>query len=538
MNNNKPSRVFVKMFNKALDLQSINNFSEAINIYEKLYATNKDEYALNINLGNCYYAINKYHKAAEIFHKLHEKHPNNITVLNLCGLTYLQLNLINLASQFFKKIVNLDPKNIEAWVNLTHTSNMLMDNTETLYYATQALSLNPSEARLHNNLGSALQQFHKYKEALTCYETAQILDPDDINSLCNIASVLDKIGNKKASIDTFEDVISKLDGRTNEINEIYYRMSFPLLALGQLKRGWECYEYGWNINDVRSRNPKREFKKPRWNGEKIIGKRLLVWREQGLGDEIMFFSLLKYVLPLCDEVIIECTERLETLFRRSFPTCTVRADHLSNSLLAPYLEDFDFQIPVGSLCSLFKTDISRYPASYGYLFPEEERKNDFKRKLSKYSNEKFVGISWRSGNLKIERNIHYTKLSDWADLLRTPNVTFVNLQYGDCGHELKFIKDQIGIEIVDFPDLDIKNDLESLAGLICNLDFVISVSTFASCFAPALGIKTKMLIHDSWDLLGNKGKYDSPWFSNVELYLSPTIDTPLSDMINNIDLER
>ena len=161
MNNNKPSRVFVKMFNKALDLQSINNFSEAINIYEKLDATNKDEYALNINLGNCYYAINKYHKAAEIFHKLHEKHPNNITVLNLCGLTYLQLNLINLASQFFKKIVNLDPKNIEAWVNLTHTSNMLMDNTETLYYATQALSLNPSEARLHNNLGSALQQFHK-----------------------------------------------------------------------------------------------------------------------------------------------------------------------------------------------------------------------------------------------------------------------------------------------------------------------------------------------------------------------------------------
>jgi len=102
--------------------------------------------------------------------------------------------------------------------------------------------------------------------------------------------------------------------------------------------------------------------------------------------------------------------------------------------------------------------------------------------------------------------------------------------------ELNFIKDAFNIEIINFPEMDIKNDLESLAALISNLDCVISVSSFASAIAPALGVNTKMLLHDSWLFLGEKGSDDFPWFSNVELYVSPSIEIPLNRLLDSINI--
>jgi tetratricopeptide (TPR) repeat protein len=534
-NNNLPTE-FINSFNKAFKYQESKRFHEAIKIYEKLLGNNRNIYAININIGNCYYSIGKYSKAAEIFYKLHEENPDNKVVLNLCGTTYLKLNQPELASPFFKRLVSIDPDNIDAWINLTHLSNMTMNNTESLYYATQALSLNPKEAILHSNLGAALQHFHRYKEALMCFETALILKPNDLNILGNIATTLNKIGNYQGSVSIYQSMMGQLIEKVDEKNHLYYGMSFPLLALGELNKGWEYYEYGWKVNDIRGRNPKRHFKKPRWNGENIKDKKLLVWREQGLGDEIMFYSLLEYAQPFCEQIIIECSTRLVLLFQRAFPKCLVRESSNFSINSASNLDDYDYQIPVGSLCKLFKSDLKKFPKSGGYLAPDPLIKKQFAEILSKYAGKKLVGISWRSGNLQVERNIHYTKLTDWKEVLLSPNTIFFNLQYGDCNWEIDNIQNEFGIQIINFPEYDFKNDLDSLAGLISNLNLVISVSTFASAFAPALGVNTKMLLHNSWDLLGAKGKLDYPWFNNVELYISPSIDTPLASLIGNITL--
>jgi len=255
------------------------------------------------------------------------------------------------------------------------------------------------------------------------------------------------------------------------------------------------------------RNPTRTFEKPRWNGQKLNRERLLIWREQGIGDEVWFFSLLNEVLPLCQNIVIECSERLLTLFQRSFPTCEVRAEIKAS--------DYDYQIPVGSLCKIFRNSWESFKFCKPYLIPKESLKNVFKERLSKHKGKTLVGITWRSGNLTIERNIHYVPISEWEQILKIPSIQFVNLQYGDATEEINNVKEFFGVEIINFYDVDIKNDLESVAAIISNLDLVISIGSFTSPFSQAIGTKVKLIGHKGWTA---HGKDYWPWYENVDLY--------------------
>jgi tetratricopeptide (TPR) repeat protein len=308
-----------KLFDRALHYQNSGDYLKALNIYKPLSFKYQNKFEISLNLGMCYFGLSNYTKAIEIFHTLHEKYPSNTQLLNYCAVSYLHLNHFELALDFFKLLVNAEPNNIDGWVNLTYTSNLLKKNSDSLYYATQALSLNPHEARLYSNLGSSLLTFNRYSDAQTCYETALELDPSHVNAMTNLGTINDKLCNYKESIDHYRNALSFLTPNTAEENEVLYRMSFPTLAIGDIQSGWDLYERGFNIAGLRGRLPNREFSKPKWNGQNIADKTLLIWREQGIGDELWFFSLIGNVLPICNNIIIECDKRLVSLLQRSFP---------------------------------------------------------------------------------------------------------------------------------------------------------------------------------------------------------------------------
>jgi len=524
---NNLSKTSFKTFNKALDLQNNGLFLDAIEIYKPLSKKYPDQYEIQLNLGTCYYGAGQFINAIEIFHPLHEKNPKNIHLLNCCALSYLGIDHFEMAMDFFRLLVKNDPKNIEGWVNLTYTANLLKNNADSLFYATQALSMNPNDARLFNNMGSALQNFHRYEDALICYATTLDLEPTNVNAITNIATINDKLGFYSESIRQYESALTHLVPNSKEENEVLYRMSFPLLASGNLKRGWELYERGFTIEGRRGRIPNRLFSKPKWEGQNIRGKRLLIWREQGVGDELWFFSLVREVHANCNSIIIECDTRLVSLLQRAFPNCLVRKEELESDVINYGKEDFDFHISAGSLCQIYRNDWAKFIKSKGYLIPETNLVNKFKDLLVPYRSKILVGISWRSGNLNSERNINYAALSEWKTILEISNIQFVNLQYGNCEEELLNVKTHYGIDILNWDFLDIKNDFESLAGLIANLDLIISTSTFAAPFSQAIGKKLKLVAHSSWTSLG---KEEWPWFEDVDIYSPESRLTPISSV--------
>ncbi|NQW57333.1 MAG: hypothetical protein HQ456_01355, partial [Polynucleobacter sp.] len=292
-----------------------------------------------------------------------------------------------------------------------------------------------------------------------------------------------------------------------------YYLSYSYLSIGQLEKGWELYDYGFSdfLPTGANRSP-RKFNQPQWNGTSAETKTILIWSEQGLGDEIMFATCLFDVAAMDLDVILECEPRLVNAYKRTFPNWKVRSQFLINQSDSVY-NDFDLHYPMGSLPKLFRKNIDQFNVRNILFSPIPSIKKKYASLLKPFDHKILVGISWRGGLLSALRNTSYSSIRDWRVVLTLSNCQFVNLQYGECEEELLEAEDLFGIEILRWKDLDLKNDLESVMALVSNLDYVVSVETAICTIAPALGVNTILLAKRSWFFLGEENKF--PWFKSV-----------------------
>jgi tetratricopeptide (TPR) repeat protein len=493
-------------------------------------------YYARLNKGLTFILMNEPACASPLLHKLHEEFPEKIDLLRLCGKTYWMLNQYELAIQFYKRVIKLDPENYESWLDLSALFAANSQNTESLYFATQALSLNPKDPRSHLNLGCALSVMGRVDDAHYCFETVLKMSPNNTSAYMNIALVQEKRGEIEEAISSLEKALSHTPKGSEQEQKIFYSKSYLLLAQGKLKEGWEMYAYGFKPNNKLSRAPKRHFHIPQWTGEALQGKKLLIWREQGLGDELMFSHVIPEAFMLCNDIIIECEERLISLFQRSFPNCQVRKQHFDILTGLATTNDFDYHISMGSLMGLFRNDITSFERGKPYLIPDPVRVQDFANRLSPYKNKKIVGVCWRSGVINADRSLHYAPLSSWKPIFDADNTVFVNLQYGDCNQELQQAREVLGVDIKVWPDLDLRNDLEGLAALMSNLDCVVSVGTAVAQMAGALGNHLMLLTPRSWALFGQN---HYPWFGNTELFVAEknqSIDSLIPEIAKRLNL--
>lgn len=152
--------------------------------------------------------------------------------------------------------------------------------------------------------------------------------------------------------------------------------AFEYLKLGDLERGWNYYDGGFSplVPQNGRRTPVRKFDVPEWRGESLQNKRLLVWREQGIGDEIMFGTCLPDLLLLdgC-EVILETDSRMVSIWARTFPEFHVRPQSFASDGRSPF-NDFDLHIPIGSLPEFFGLRVTHSKAhQQGFWRPTPER---------------------------------------------------------------------------------------------------------------------------------------------------------------------
>jgi hypothetical protein len=287
--------------------------------------------------------------------------------------------------------------------------------------------------------------------------------------------------------------------------------------LGELQRGWDYYDFGFCVLLPKGAwRSLRKFTQPRWHGDFNKNLQILIWREQGLGDEIEFSTCLYDLHRAEMNVTLECDPRLVGIYQRTYPNFKVRPESINKQYL-PLFDDFDVQCPVGSLPRYFRRDIKDFDQPIPTWIPEISRTEFINDKLKKFRHKTLVGISWRSSVLKIERNTNYTNLLDWSELLTQDDLQFVNLQYGDCEEEILQVEQALGIQILRWPEIDLRNDLETVLALISQLDCVCSVGTAVSSIAGSSGVPTLLLLQRSWILLGETDIY--PWYPNVKPFV-------------------
>jgi len=252
---------------------------------------------------------------------------------------------------------------------------------------------------------------------------------------------------------------------------------------------------------------------------------------QGIGDEILFSTCLGDLHDLNLNIILECDPRLIGIYQRTYPKFRVRKESIKSDF-TPQHNDFDYQIAIGSLPRYFRRAIENFNKR-PYLWKALPESVAFvKEKLDSYKNKILIGICWRSAKLSIERNLNYTALQDWGDLLSNPNYQFVNLLHGDCEDEIKSVEQLLNINILRWNDINLKDDLETVLALTSELDYVVSIGSAVSVIAASAGVNILLLLQRSWVLLGNSESL--PWYPNVKAF-TVEVNQHVGINIKNLD---
>jgi tetratricopeptide (TPR) repeat protein len=368
-----------------------------------------------------------------------------------------------------------------------------------LAVARQAFEADPRGVETNMALGFALHKVHESERALQHYATALAGRPADAELLDMRGSAHVELGRLDEGLRDFERALAL---RPDFALAAFHR-ALALLLMGDFARGWDGYE-------LRRLDPRRAgapAAAAEWDGAPLGGT-LLVTREQGLGDEIMFASLLPEVIARVGHCVVESDPRLRPLLARSFPAATVYATGQALPRAA------DAAIPAGSLPRFLRRQAGDFPRHAGYLRADARRVQACRERLSRLGAGLKVGLSWTGGVRETRRPVRSIPIEQLGPLLATPGVRFVSLQYTS-----EAAQEAAAHGIAHWPE--VIADYEETAAMACAVDLVISVCTSLVHLGGALGRPVWVMAPYSPEWRYGFSGERMPWYPSVRIFRQP-----------------
>jgi tetratricopeptide (TPR) repeat protein len=436
----------------------------------------------------------------------------------------------------YRHVIAVRPDFADAYSNLGTALQDLGQLDEAVAIYRQAIALKPDFAMAFSNLGAVLKQQGKFDEAVTACRAALAIQPDYDSAYANLGAALLEQGDVQAALEISRRAVvahpgsfiawcnlgacNKTLNRLDEA-EVAYRQAvalrpdFPeahfslaqiLLLKGELTAAWPEYEWRWKLREYGwLRALHGEFAQPRWGGEALHGKTLLVYAEQGLGDTIQFVRFLPAVAARGGRIVLAVQPPLMTLLSGLDGVTVVPLDQ-------PPLPPFDVHAPLLSLPGLLGTSLDTIPAPPAYLQADPARTGRWRARIGGSGFK--VGIVWAGNPSQRGDRFRSPRLPAMMPLFAVPGVDFVALQLGAgradlaCNPLPPNVLD-LGPEIADFADT---------AAIMTGLDLVITSCTAPLHLAGALGIPVWGILpfapHFFWLL----DRPDSPWYPALRLY--------------------
>lgn len=471
-------------FNLGNALKGSGDFNGAERAYGKAIALKPDLLEARFNLANLCRDQGRPKDAQEGYAALLAHQPGHVGALANLG-SLLQSSDPASAATLLQRALTIEPAHYSA------ANTLGLAAADAGRWLRRARALAPDHPAAWSNLADQLRVQARLEESDSCYRAAISLDPGNAGLLTNLGLATYELQQS--------DLADRFHGRALAVDpqlpQAQWNRALTALAQGKLAAGWQWYEARFAAGAT----PPRQFPMPRWQGEPLAGRTLLVWREQGIGDELTWATCLPDLLAL-GNCLIECEPRLASLYARSFPAATVRADDPRAPAQA------DLHVPIGSLPLYLRPTLGSF-VQRRLLVPDPVLVEKWRGRLLALGPGLKIGLSWRSLRTRQGSQLgrSYTTLADWQALFELPGVQVVSLQYDDDAAE------RDGHPLHLWPDLDLRNDIENVAALIDALDGVITVSNSVAALAGCLARPTlEIALADSWSWLGTG---TSLWFA-------------------------
>lgn len=442
----------------------------------------------------------------------------------------------------FSKVLAVEPSNSEA---LHFSAVLIADTTDGLERAllliNRSLLATEDNAIFLTNKAIILQRLERFSEALVFLERALKLRKNYFPALLNYGHIHKSKKDYSAASSFYERAIAVLPSDMSPYEHLSFCYSYPenlsrrcvalerarlidpknadvgfglgayYLLSGRFAEGWDLFENRWHASHVRDDSRYSKFldlAAPVFNAEEPAGP-VFIWSEQGIGDEVMFSSLIpEFMVRFEVEVILQVDSRLEGIANRSLPGVKV----ISRGQV-PSAGSYRTHLPSGDLPRLLRRSLESFSGGASrFLVADPLRVQTFRQTLFKVG-KPIVGLSWYSSN----GPTRCVPLAELAIAIRRFDVTVVNLQYGDHSAEIESVERSIGGQVFDFSRVDCRGDIEGLLALIECCDLVISIGNATVHFSGASGVPTLALLpyFPGWRWLSRGER--SLWYRSVRL---------------------
>lgn len=471
------------------------NYQKSIGVYtvhKEHYEFNPD-IALDLVIANC--NLRNFLVALEQCIEITKKDTKNLAAWKQLSIIYLKLKRIRESKDAAKTALCLDPNDAEGWIVLGNAEYDLGEINNAISSYKRAVDIKPNSSISWTNIGNCFLKLGNYDQAIKFFLHSIRLESNS-EAFYNLGVAYGRVGDFAKALIAYNRLLEidpqHVQGQLNK--------GLALLQLGNFEEGWVLYENRFKLGDrLKSRysNIKRlESLKD------AVGKKLLVWYEQGMGDTLQFSRYIQLLEEKGVVVTFEAQAPLYDFLKNQFECCVV--DESINT------KEFDYQIPLLSLPLIFKTTLDTIPGVTN-VSPEISKVQFWKEKVKRSRNKRNIGLAVSGNSLHQDDAIRSMPLHFIGPLLDKANIFL--LQKEVRNEDQEFLKNNpaiinLGVDLVSFSDS---------AAVIENLDLVISVDTSLIHLAGVMGKESYLLLPKIPEWRWLLGRKDTPWYKGITL---------------------
>ena len=511
-----------QLFLEALALHEKGDLERAARLYQEALALAPERPSVMNNLAAVYLKLKRYLEAKRLCERLLQIHPEDEGALVNLGACQIKLDSPEDALTSCDRALAVKPDFADA---LNNRGNALMELNrleEAVASYERALAIKPDYADALNNLGNALVGLGREGEANACFRRAVTLEPDE-------AERHFRFGNALSAQHRWDEATAQFE-RALELNPASADAEFGLAGVRlfqqQFERGWPGYERRLEVEHYRRkyfRDSQASVllyeRLARWRGpgEAGVGD-VAIWAEQGIGDQVLFSTLIPELIEAGVPFVYEVDHRLLAAYERAFPGARFVA---KEDPPQEALQRARYALAIGSLPGLFRRsreDFARQPAKLLSALPE--RAAYYRHRLDALEPGLKVALSWRSTRKDWWVTKKSAPLADFTPLLKLAGVRFVDVQYGDTAAERNAVEAAAGVRLTRFDEVDHLAELEEVLAILEACDLLITSSNATAHFAGALGKRTWLLYpadQGPFHYWAHDGSHRSLWYPSVEI---------------------